>query len=111
MAVREQGVRMVVRDVTVVKTSDRPVCEQTKSSAESIHLAMPRLCSGGNRCVKLFMARGSELCVPTNYDSGSSAGENLTRKTASVSPGGTMVANNSMVPNITESSFGGENFF
>ena len=69
---------------------------------------MPRLSSGGNRCVELCVAGGSELRVPTNYNSGSSASEDLTGKTASVSSGGAMVANNSMVPNVTESSFGGE---
>ena len=102
---------MVVRDVAVGKTNDRPVCKQVKSSAESIHLATPRLSSSGDRCVKLCVARGSELrvpAVPANYNSGSSAGEDLTRKTTSVSSGGAMVADNSLVPNVTESSFGGE---
>ena len=99
---------MVVRDVAMGRANDRPICQQTESSAESLHLAVPRLSSSGNRCVKLRVAGGSELCVPTNYDSGSCTGEDLTRKTTSVNPSGTLVANNSMVPDVAESGPGGE---
>ena len=99
---------MVVRDVAVGKANDRPICEQVKSSAESIRLAMPRLSSSGDRCVKLCVAGGSELRVPTNYNSGSSGGEDIKRKTTGVGSGGAMVANNGLVPNVIESSISGE---
>ena len=54
------------------------------------------------------MAGGSDLCVFTNNDPGSSTGEHFKRKTASVSAGSATVAVKSMVSNITESGFGGE---